>query len=268
MANRMRIAAVSEICEEVYEPSGVRRLGGISVNFARAAERAGARAVVYSALGTDDAAARLETQMRAQGLSTERIRSIEGRTASQRIKLQNGERVFCGYDAGVLETYRPSDDELAELRGFDAVAMPISQETLPLANRCLEALPVGRCVADFSVDSPVNQATEAADWIAPFPALAIAFVGGVPEFLPAIEKLSSRYFGLIVLTAGRHGAWAVEHGTAIHQPSLAANVVNTTGCGDAFAGAFTVSWFTHRSAQDALRAGAEAAKQIAEAAFP
>jgi ribokinase len=43
-----------------------------------------------------------------------------------------------------------------------------------------------------------------------------------------------------VVTAGTRGSWAVWDGEEFHQPAFRAPVVDTTGCGDVFHGAFAL----------------------------
>lgn len=90
----------------------------------------------------------------------------------------------------------------------------------------------------------------------------MAFVGGHARHLEALAAIETR--ALIVLTCGALGAYGIFRGKVVHQPALPAHVVDTTGCGDAFAGAFTVAHFGGASLETALRRGAERAAWVAE----
>jgi sugar/nucleoside kinase (ribokinase family) len=257
----LRIAAVGEIAEDRYLPEGARHLGGISANFARACARAGAH-TLYGAVGDDDCGARLVSELDECHLELH-VRVLEGATATQRIRLApDGERIFCGFDAGVVCDYRLSPRELAELDGFRAVAVPCSPESRGVFDQCLATgVPL---VADFSQDSTVGDADRPESWIEPHASrLSIAFIGGSPDFVDALSALSLRADTLLVLTAGAHGAFAFARGTIHHQPSLAETIVDTTGCGDALQGAFTVRYLETGSIAEALRAGSEMAASVA-----
>jgi fructoselysine 6-kinase len=256
-----RIAAVGEVAEDVYLPDGEGHLGGISCNFARAAMRAGARAALYAAVGDDERGARVRGALAAIDLAELRLRVLPGATARQHVRVAaDGERVFCGFDAGVLGEYRLSDAELAELTGYEAVAVPCSPESAAVFAQCLGLPPSVRLVADFSqdsladIESVLRQHGER---------LAVAFVGATTAAQEPLARLAADTGLLVVLTAGAAGAYALGPGPALHQPSVARSIVDTTGCGDAFQGAFTASWLRGAPLAESLRAGAELAALIA-----
>jgi fructoselysine 6-kinase len=264
MAQRLRVAAVGEVAENVYLPDERRTLGGISANFAASARAAGADVRLYAVVGDDDGATHVLSALEGVGLDTERVRRASGRTAAQRIRLaDDGERIFCGWDPGVTADYRLTDDELRELASFDVVALVASPE----GETCLsQGIGVAgpRKVADFSQDAALDGEPDADRWIRPFvDRLTVAFVGGRADHLPRLVGLSEATSTEIVLTAGAAGAWSVCQGRVVHQPAVARRVVDTTGCGDAFQAAFTVARMSGATAADALRAGAERAAVVA-----
>ena len=53
--------------------------------------------------------------------------------------------------------------------------------------------------------------------------------------------LSSITNGQLVITDGANGSWALENGKIIHQPAFPTKVIDTTGCGDAFHGAYAAA---------------------------
>jgi sugar/nucleoside kinase (ribokinase family) len=278
MAQRVRIAAVGEVDEDLYldelpasegAPGGrdVGRLGGISVNFARAARWAGAEVAVYAAVGDDARGTRLRHWLEDAQLDAH-VRVLPGASASQRIRVEgSGERRFCGFDPGVLAAYRLHPHELEELRDFDLIALPWSPEGAELFTQVATApLQRARLVADFSQDSATDP-DDPVGWLTPHlgpgSRLAAAFVGGRQEFVEPLRSLSRRTEATIVLTAGAHGAFALYRGEGLHQPTLARDLVDTTGCGDAFQGAFCARWCTGAPLADALQMGARCAALVA-----
>lgn len=264
MARRLRIAAVGEITEDVYLPDGPALLGGISVNFARAAIASGAEAAVFAAVGDDERGARVMRALTATGIDTSCVVVCEGPTATQRVRIgEGGERVLSGYDAGVVARYRLSDGDLASLARYDAIALVAAPETDSTFRACL-GVAGPRLVADFSKDAGLGDPDRPDAWIAPFvDRLDVAFVGGEARFRPILERVARQTRTTVVLTAGADGAWAFAGERALHQPALATAVVDTTGCGDAFQGAFTVAWLTGAPVDVALARGAESAARIA-----
>ena len=183
---------------------------------------------------------------------------LSGSSALQRIQLaEDGERIFCGFEPGVLTGYRLTDAELAELPGFDVLALSCSPELAGVFAQVMALDPGGRTrrVADFSQDSPGGDPAHPETWLAPHvDRLTVAFVGGQPTFLEPLARLSATTDAVLVLTVGARGAYALERGRVVHQPSVARTIVDTTGCGDAFQGAFTAAYFGGAGLEVALGA--------------
>ncbi|MCC6899474.1 MAG: hypothetical protein IT377_10895 [Polyangiaceae bacterium] len=252
------IAAIGEVTEDCYlgdDGHQLRLAGGISANFARSAAAAGAEVMLFAPVGNDAAGQRV-----IAGLTVpHQIRVLSGETAEQKIRLRaDGERQFCGFRPGVLPDYRLSDDERRRIdTQFDVVHVPMQPETEHL----LAGITRPARVADFSVDSATGD--DPRRWCEPhLEALSVAFVGGHVRHLEALATIQTR--AVIVLTCGALGAYGIWRGKVVHQPALPTHVVDTTGCGDAFAGAFTVAHFGGASLETALLRGAERAARVAE----
>ena len=91
----------------------------------------------------------------------------------------------------------------------------------------------------------IREATQCRAGLAPVIEATLALVRGVSPM------------GIMVLTLGEDGALMILPGKCepIHVPGLAAHVVDTTGAGDAFAGAFLSVWLNTRDAITAARYG-------------
>lgn len=262
--NKALVGVVGESCEDLYlgteasEP--VRRPGGIAANFAVHAARAGAEVVLVSAVGDDEAGARLLAALAPQ-LDTSRVHRLPGPSTTQRLRVEaGGERVFCGYDPGVARALRLEPEDERTLAVCDAIAC--SDGLHDLLERCLGLGPPVVC--DFSRDTDGNEPGRPDAWLAPFiDRLAVAFVGGEVGFAGPLAALSRRTPALVVLTAGAAGAFAFRRGETTFQPALPATVVDTNGCGDAFQGAFTALWAAGAPLADALAAGAARAAAVA-----
>jgi sugar/nucleoside kinase (ribokinase family) len=186
-----------------------------------------------------------------------------GRSTTQRLRVERGERVFCGYDAGVAAALRLEPEDERVLSRCAAIAC---SDALPeLLARCLALGPPVVC--DFSQDTDGNEPGRPDAWLAPWvDRLAVGFVGGNPSFGAPLEALSQRTRCLLVLTAGAAGAYAFEGGRRLEMPALPLErLVDTNGCGDAFQGAFTAAWAEGASIVNALEAGSHRAAAVASA---
>ena len=55
---------------------------------------------------------------------------------------------------------------------------------------------------------------------------------------PALRELIKLTDAQLLVTDGIHGSWAIADKRLVHQPAFAVEAVDTTGCGDAFHGAY------------------------------
>jgi sugar/nucleoside kinase (ribokinase family) len=121
--------------------------------------------------------------------------------------------------------------------------------------------------------APGDQASQIVDWIAP------AF-GELDYFLPNDEQvegltgendldtgcraLVERGVGCVVATRGAEGALIVSEDGSEGVPAFEVDVVDTTGCGDAFSAGFLRGLSLGRSRPDAARLGCAAAAMVAQ----
>jgi fructoselysine 6-kinase len=259
-----RIAAVGEVVEDRYLPEDESFAGGISLNFARAVRFAGAEATVFGCIGRDERGERMSLAIERLALPA-RLQRLEGPTALQWIRVRpDGERQFCGFEAGVIPRYRLSADELDEVCRHDAVALPCADDLAAVFQQLLTRADLPRLVADYSKDAPTGDPAHPASWLTPhLERLSLGFIGADVSALGELRALSKRSDTLLVLTAGADGAFALSGGRVLEQPSLAGRIVDTTGCGDAFQGAFTARWMADGDVRAALRSGAECAARVA-----
>jgi sugar/nucleoside kinase (ribokinase family) len=97
-------------------------------------------------------------------------------------------------------------------------------------------------------------------------ALVFAGLGPGHPALPLLRSLAARPgAALVVATLGAAGAlaFAGERELAISAAPLPGLLVDTTGCGDAFAGTFVAHWRRSAPLEDALRAASERAARVA-----
>ncbi len=71
----------------------------------------------------------------------------------------------------------------------------------------------------------------------------------------------SQYANYVVIKDGAQGSFALHEGRVHHQQALPANVIDTTGAGDAYAGGFLAHWSLTPDLEGCLRTGAEVASR-------
>lgn len=85
---------------------------------------------------------------------------------------------------------------------------------------------------------------------------------GATEPRRALKKLWKKHHQLVAVTGGAKGCWylsAENPARPRHQPAFKVNVVDTTGCGDVFHGAYAAALARAMNAADCIRFAAAAA---------
>jgi sugar/nucleoside kinase (ribokinase family) len=120
--------------------------------------------------------------------------------------------------------------------------------------------------------APGEQAAAIADWIAP--ALAhvdyllpnddqVKALTGESDLVAGARALLDRGVGCVAATCGAEGAVVVDERGSSRVPAFAVEVVDTTGCGDAFSAGFLRGLALGRSRRDAALLGCAAAALVA-----
>ncbi len=261
----LRIASVGESTIDHYLDLQRQFVGGISLNFAVQSRRCGAEAVSLVSRIGDDHSARILEKLGAEGVDASHVLVERGSTARQNILLTaNGERFFPpgGYDAGVLENFTLQPADLHFVKFHNVLVSALFQQTESLFRQVMETLPFdGWHVADFLDLSDYDKNIGVVEQL--HERLTIAFVSGDPEMVERLRPLSRSSHCLIVVTLGAKGSVALVKGEPFDQPSLeVANTVDSTGCGDAFQAAFTVSYWKIGDVRHALECGAQQAAPV------
>ncbi len=262
----MKVVAVGECTVDRYLTQQVDTVGGISLNFAVNARRAGATAALVSAAGTDSGHDAISALLAREGADATHLHQRPGATASQAIHLRAGERIFPpgGYTPGVLTNFQLSDNDRAFIAGFDIVAAPLFSQIEHLFHAAMQAArPDALRVADLLNGADLGPGLARID--PHLPTIDLLFISGDHHTIDLLLPRSRRAHGLIVVTMGARGSAALDHGRVTTAPAVSVPVqdrVDTTGCGDAFQAAFTVAWHRNHDIPAALRAGALQASRV------
>lgn len=264
----MRIAAVGECTIDRYPEHGVSRVGGISLNFAVHARASGAEHVaLVSCTGDDPGAEMVRATLAGAGVDATRVRQRHGATASQVIRLAaGGERDFPpgGYDPGVLARFGLDEDDLEWLRSVDVIAIPVFRQIMPLVAPLIDDPGVAAMrVADLLDGADLGVSLEGIDAL--LDRFDVLFISGEASLAESLLPRSRGARSVIVVTHGARGSSALVNGRhhvapAEHVPPEAC--IDSTGCGDAYQAAFTVSYARDRDIAAAMRAGAHRAARV------
>ena len=128
-------------------------------------------------------------------------------------------------------------------------------------------------VTSADILAPGEQAAAIHDWIAPaFEHLdyllpndeQVMALAGEDELVAGCRALIDRGVGCVAATQGADGAVVVDAGGVERVPAFSVEVLDTTGCGDAFSAGFLRGLALGRSRRDAAVLGCAAAALVAQ----
>jgi sulfofructose kinase len=253
---------------EKPDPAGVRtrfsqRLvapGGMVGTAIAQAAYLGCDAHVLSVVGDDADGRLIRKTLRTYGVNTRRLllsRESETTIAVVLVARRGGERRFIVPDRRALERGVP-DFDLRPIRS-DCVLMVDGH----FADQALRAVRLARkigatVIGDFNRPSPgVRKLLPFVD----FPIVPKEFVDHFADGDPhrALRELAGRYGGTPIVTLGAKGGLVWEAGRARRYRAQRVRVVDTTGAGDVFHGAFATALSRKATVRDAIALGVRAA---------
>ncbi len=207
----------------------------------------GASVTTFGAIGTDLLGDIVLAAMSGHGVDTSGVvRTVGAQTSATILPIRaNGERPAL-HVPGATRLFSPADLDRARLREFDAVLLG-GPDALAgfaaddLAGLVAAARGAGALVAvDVLHPAPdltrIGGALAGADWFCPNyeQLLSLTSRGDVDHAVADVLALGT---GGVAVTLGPDGCLVTDGGSAgalVHVPVIAADVVDTTGCGDGF----------------------------------
>ena len=262
----MNIVCVGDCGVDHYLPSGDLFFGGITANFARNAKQAFPAEdtiQIVSTVGDDDGAELVLSSLANSGIDCH-ISRLSGATPIQYIEVQpDGERKFVRYEEGVLRDLRFGEAEQQIIAHSDLLVAPVYLQIVGLFDELMSIPTRGQTAIDF------------ADFLAhpDFDLLErhiehidVGFFGLSNDdhtTISHIESLAREHSKLFVVTLGAAGSRAYHGDARIDCAAVpVAEVVDTTGAGDAFAAGFLSRYCHNQGIQESLAAGAELASLV------
>jgi len=237
-----------------------RQGGGLVATGLVAAARLGAGTRYVGKLGDDDAARFAVREFETESVDTSCIRIVSGASVVRSICIVNpskGHRtIFYCLDGA------PSVDP-AEMNRDDVLAGKVVFVDGFQLKAAIHAARWGReagriVLMDAELTEPENDTlAELATHVVASLRFAESRVGAC-DFQEAARRLHKQCAAkdpdkVVGVTAGARGAYFVSSESEFHQPSFAVKVVDTTGCGDVFHGAFAFGlardWDLRRTAE-------------------
>ena len=220
--------------------------GGKGANQAVAAARAGASVRFTSACGDDDFGQELMAALEHDGIDIMNVRRVDGATGVALILVDEGGENQIVVIAG-------ANDAVTAPVPDGAVAVWLVQGEVPL-DAVEGTLAAARATGAVAVINPSPAGRVPADVVAGFD---VAIVNETE-----LDVLGGHHPARVVLTLGARGVKILPDGQEL--PAIPADVVDTTGAGDALAGVTAAALAEGRPLEEAVQWGIAAASLSVE----
>lgn len=269
----MRVLGFGDNIVDRFVDRGIDYPGGNSVNVAVYARRLGVASAYLGVFGDDELGGFLRSAIAAEGVAVDRCVVRSGESGVSHLKVDDGDRVFLGWNGGGVTVREPltlDDDLLGYVGGFDLVHSSVysrSEDELP------KLAGLGPLVSFDLSSEDEHRDPGYLDRVCPHADLVLLSCSHLDEAATAalLAEAVRRGARLALGTRGVHGAMASDGRHTLSAPAdLTREIVDTMGCGDAFVTGFAVSllrdgWSAQAPAapaaiERALAAGAAAAR--------
>ncbi len=231
--------------------------GGKAANQAVAAQRAGAQVALVGAVGDDSFGRDRRAELSRDGIDLEGVGQVDGMASGVAlITVEREGENRIAYVPG--PTLKIDGDQVRETirRVRPAVYLQPNEVPIDVAKAGLDAAREGGVTTMLNA-APDPEAAEAllgdVDYLVVNEVEASALLGRRADFAEMAEALARDRAIAVVLTAGSKGAYAWRNGEPLHVPAPPVKVVDTTGAGDTFCGAFATRIARGNDFADAVR---------------
>lgn len=242
-------------------------LGGVGRNIAHNLRLMGAEVKLLTAYGDDMNGAHLETSCAQLGIELKHALKLAGESTSTYLYLTDpeGEMALAVSDMEICDRITPGylTACLPVLRGAQVVVADtnIPKESLEFLAR--------NCTAPLFIDPVSTTKAEKIRDLLPYihtlkpNKLEAELLSGIPirekeDVQKAAKTLLEAGVQRVFISMGGEGVYAADQNTQLLLPPVPGNMVNTTGCGDAFAAALVWAWMEELSLEETARAGSAA----------
>jgi fructoselysine 6-kinase len=256
----MKLLALTCLCVDVYSRTGKVYSGGNALNVAVGCSKSDECDVsILGAIGNDEYGKVILSDLSRFRINTKFVHAMSTNTATHIIHTdENGERYFFDDDwnGGAFEKFRLTKDDEEFICTNDVVVTTFND---PNIEQILEL----RKNNNFKLAVDFQDSRDFAAWENRLGLIDIYFISGDEEVISAIDIWSKKYQTLFIATLGKKGSVVYYKGNSHNCSALTVKeVVDTTGCGDAYLAAFITSYFMNGNIKASMEKGSEAAAEI------
>jgi fructoselysine 6-kinase len=258
MMTQPHIAAAGDNVVDCYREMDTMFPGGNTLNVSVFAARFGASSAYLGQIAADAAGDAISAALHDEGVDTSGLRRVPGSTAHCVIAHDaHGDRVFVSSDLGV-SVFTPSSEDLARLKGFDAIHVGASSQLDPW-------IPAFAAETRLSYDFGTRHNAEHIRHVGRLCYLIVLSGGGLDDaaFESLLEQGEGSGATWTLVTRGTEGAVLSKGGRCRWKSRAhrADGVIDTLGAGDTFCARVLVGLLRDESPSQFLAEAATAAAQ-------
>lgn len=227
--------------------------GGPAATAAVTVTRLGMQCDFIGRLGGDNVSQALMKELNDESVNTQFVRTFPGGRSTQSAVLvdSQGERIIINHpspdlnpDATWLEQidFKQYAVVLADVRWYEGAAKAFWQANLLGIPTVLDA--------DMT-DQDISELVKLADH-AVFSQPGLKKLTGTDDYIAGLQAAAQLSRGSVYVTLGGGGCAWLEDGVIFHQSAFEVKVIDTTGAGDVFHGAFAVAVANNLSAREKM----------------
>lgn len=266
MSKKLAYAAIGDVGIDIYPKIEKRFPGGMALNSAFHAQKAGLEASVVSAIGDDKDGAFIRNFLRKNHISDGALEVIPGKTDTVEITLDKNARPQYGtWNLGVLKNYRLTQRQklflqkqavgiavyLPELRGmFDDFA----------GLKIPKVIKIGDFtdLSEFQGDQSVLN-----EYIDLFDIFVLSIDEKVDERVENFTTFLQKNTKMGIMLLGRRGSICIDRTGKIYlQSADVTQVIDTTGAGDAYLATFIGEYIHNKNIKIAMKKATNTATKV------
>jgi len=253
----MKVLAMTCCCVDVFPEKNSVAAGGNALNLAVACSKTGkAEVYVMGNIGDDSYGLSVRQAASNFNIDLSRLYTVKGATAHHVINIdKNGDRYFKpgSWHDGVWKDFMITVSDSDFMKKMDAVATTYYEA-------CFNSIIEVKNKADFRLSVDFHDEKINLDWEKYLNSIDLFFISGNNQNLEILEKWSRKFDAVFTATLGKEGSVSFHRGEKFTCDAVKVEkVVDTTGCGDSYQGAFIADYLLTGDVYSSMQSGSKAA---------
>jgi len=261
---QIKYAAIGDVGIDIYPNIGKQFPGGMALNSAFYASKAGAQASIISAVGADKHAQIITQFCDEKGISRDMLLEMDGVSDSVEIVLdENAVPKYQNWNLGVLKQFRLNKTHQSFLGTQDIAVAVYLPELKHLFNAfSTMSIPNTLKVGDFTdLSEHGGDQHILKEYTSSFDIFTLSIDEKIDERLHLFTSFIRSQNKTGVALLGKRGSVVILDGRQYTQKAQSVAVRDTTGAGDTYLATFLVEYFSEKNITSAMMKATNSASQ-------